>query len=83
MEVKRSFTSIDILRQYLSEKNPLTILRTHSKVTHEEKYNANISYQKEFTIYQTDKGRMSYALPVGTYFTTPQELKTYINQHLT
>ncbi|MDR0651049.1 MAG: hypothetical protein LBG59_06760 [Candidatus Peribacteria bacterium] len=82
MEVRKNFTNINLLRQYLTEKNPLSTLRTYSKIEHQETYTATVSYQKTFTIYQTDKGRMSDTLPAETYFATAQELKTYINQHL-
>jgi hypothetical protein len=81
MEVKRNFTTIDTLRQHLTAKNPLATLRTHNNIEREEKYNATISYKKEFTIYKTDKGRMSYSTPTGRYFSTAQELKTYIDKN--
>jgi hypothetical protein len=79
---KTLYGSISLLREAIDKANPLANLRPHTKVESEEKYTAKITYSKEFTLYKTDKGWMTYELPVGKYFITAQELKTYLEQNV-
>ncbi|MDR2189768.1 MAG: hypothetical protein LBP53_00820 [Candidatus Peribacteria bacterium] len=81
-ESKRTFPTINALRQMLTATNPLANFRPHTHIQSEETYTAKIAYTKEVKIYKTDKGWMSYALPIGTYFSTAKELKNYLNTHL-
>ena len=74
------YSSLAELREKISWANPLLPIWTHGKIDTQETFNANISYTKEFIIYQTEKGWMSYDLPEIKYFATAQELKDYINK---
>ncbi|MDR0369905.1 MAG: hypothetical protein LBH96_05385 [Candidatus Peribacteria bacterium] len=75
---RKLFSNLTALRNYIRDANPIAEVRTHTKIESEESYTSKITYYKNFILYKTNLGWMSYSTPVGKYFSTVQELKNYL-----
>ncbi|MDD2537517.1 MAG: hypothetical protein PHU61_03435 [Candidatus Absconditabacteria bacterium] len=75
------YTNLKTLQSTISSGNPMLPIRSHSTIESTEPYQIQIKYYKDFTLYKTDKGWMSYSTAVGKYFSTADELKAYLSNN--
>lgn len=75
------FENIDDLYKLIDANNPIQEIRDHTIDITFIPITYITNNNKEYRIYKTDKGYMSYKLMTIQYFDTLWEIKNYINQH--
>lgn len=77
----KKFDTLDALTEYIDKYNPEFQIRDHEI----EKDWTPIIYaapnNKEYKIYKTDQGFMSYKFLTVRYFTSLQEIKSFIDKN--
>lgn len=81
MTKKRQFDTRDALINYLDLNNPAIEIRDHEVNADIEPIIYAAPNNKEYKIYSTDKGYMSYNLIKVKYFTSLDEIKAYIDRN--
>jgi hypothetical protein len=75
------FASISELRSYIDKNNPTIIIRNHQVDATFEPVTHIAPNGKDYKIYKTNRGHMSYKLLKVQYFGSLEELKNYIDKN--
>ncbi|AHB41069.1 hypothetical protein P148_SR1C00001G0262 [candidate division SR1 bacterium RAAC1_SR1_1] len=81
MANKKEFSSKDALLYYIDRNNPVIEVWDHEVDTDREPIIYAATNSKEYKIYKTDKGFMSYKLVKIKYFSTQEEIIAYIEKN--
>lgn len=77
----KNFENQEDLYTYIDINNPIMDIRNHEVDTDFDPITHVAPNRKEYKIYKTDQGFMSYKLMKVQYFNTLDELKSYINKN--
>jgi predicted heme/steroid binding protein len=75
------FANIEELRKYIDKNNPAIVVWDHKVDVEFEPIIHTAPNGKEYKIYKTDKGYMSYKMLKIQYFKSLEELKKYIDRN--
>jgi len=78
---KKEFSSRDALLYFIDKNNPRIEIWDHKVDTSRAPVIYAASNSKEYKIYKTDKGFMSYKLVKVQYFSSQEEIISYIEKH--
>lgn len=81
MKTKKEFTSREVLMDYIDKNNPAIIVWDHQVDTSFDPIIYAATNSKEYKIYKTDRGFMSYKLVKVQYFSTQTEIIAYIEKN--
>lgn len=81
MANKKEFSAKDALLYYIDKNNPVIEVWDHEVDTDREPIIYAATNSKEYKIYKTDKGFMSYKLVKVKYFSTQEEIIAYIEKN--
>lgn len=81
MTTKKEFSSRDAILYYIDKNNPTIVVWNHKVDTTQNPIIYAATNSKEYKIYKTDKGYMSYKLVKVQYFSTQEEIIAYIEKN--
>ncbi len=79
--IKKYFTTLSALRNYIDSKNTPQAVRSHGVDTSFTPQTYTAPNYKVYTIYKTDRWYMSYKLIKVRYFSTLSEIQYFINKN--
>jgi hypothetical protein len=79
--IKKYFTTLSELRNYIDSKNTPQAVRSHGVDTSFTPQIYTAPNYKVYTIYKTDRWYMSYKLIKVRYFSTLAEIQYFINKN--
>jgi hypothetical protein len=75
------FSDIDSLRHYIDVRNPAPLVWNHDVDTDFDPIIYAAPNEKEYKIYKTDQGYMSYKLVKVRYFSSLEEIQSFIDKN--